>query len=140
MRPVLKLADGTLIVGDFTSMNVPMLAVTEFPVATIRWVKLDPMRVVTVSSPGNANNEIWVLTPDLSKVDEVGFADLMPASGHGTGGYIQLGSIEVGPPSASRRRDGQREVGSSNPCATTGRQNSRLPPLSYRHAAAFVRF
>ena len=95
VRPVLKLADGTLLVGDFTSMNVPMLAITEFPVATIRWVKLDPMRVVTVSSPGNANNEIWALTPDLSKVDEVGFADLMPASGHGTGGYIQLGSIEV---------------------------------------------
>jgi hypothetical protein len=31
----------------------------------------------------------------LSKVDEVGFADLMPSSGHGTGGYIQLGQIEV---------------------------------------------
>ena len=58
-------------------------------------VKLDPMRVVTVSSPGNSNNEIWVQNPDLSKVDEVGFADLMPASGQGTGGYIQLGTIEV---------------------------------------------
>ena len=95
VRPVVKLADGTLMVGDFTSMNVPMLASTEFPIATIRWVKLDPMRVVTVSSPGNSNNEIWVQNPDLSKVDEVGFADLMPASGHGTGGYIQLGPIEV---------------------------------------------
>ena len=95
VRPVLKLADGTLMVGDFASMNVPMLASTEFPIATIRWVKLDPMRVVTVSSPGNSNNEIWVQNPDLSKVSEVGFADLMPASGHGTGGYIQLGTIEV---------------------------------------------
>jgi len=28
VRPVLKLADGTLIVGDFTSMNVPMLPAT----------------------------------------------------------------------------------------------------------------
>jgi hypothetical protein len=28
-------------------------------------------------------------------VDEVGFVDLMPSSGHGTGGYIQLGQIEV---------------------------------------------
>jgi hypothetical protein len=92
---VLKLADGTLLVGDLASANVPMLAMTEFPVATIRWVKLDPARVVTVSSPGNANNEIWALNPDLSKVDEVGFADLMPASGHGTGGYIHVGTIEV---------------------------------------------
>jgi len=32
---------------------------------------------------------------DLSKVDAVGFADLMPGSGHGTGGYIHLGTIEV---------------------------------------------
>lgn len=95
VRPVLKLADGTLMVGDYSSMNVPMLASTEFPIATIRWVKLDPMRVVTVSSPGNSNNEIWVQNPDLSKVAEVGFADLMPASGHGTGGYIHLGTIEV---------------------------------------------
>jgi len=95
VRPVLRLADGTLMVGDLASANVPMLALTEFPIATIRWVKLDPMRVVTVSSPGNSNNEIWVQNPDLSKVDEVGFADLMPASGHGTGGYIHVGSIEV---------------------------------------------
>jgi hypothetical protein len=95
VRPVLKLADGTLMVGDFASANVPMLALTEFPVATIKWIKLDPMRIVTLSSPGNSNNEIWVQNPDLSKVDEIGFADLMPASGHGTGGYIHVGSIEV---------------------------------------------
>ena len=95
VRPVLKLADGTLLVGDFASANVPMLAMTEFPIASMKWVKLDPMRVVTLASPGNTNNEIWLQNPDLSKVDEVGFADLMPASGHGTGGYIHVGSIEV---------------------------------------------
>ena len=95
VRPVLKLADGTMMVGDFASANVPMLAMTEFPLATIKWVKLDPMRVVTLGSPGNSNNEVWVQNPDLSKVDEVGFADLMPASGHGAGGYIHVGSIEV---------------------------------------------
>jgi hypothetical protein len=102
VRPVLKLADGTLMVGNFSSENVPMLALTEFPIATIKWIKLDPMRVVTVSSPGNSNNEIWVQNPDLSKVDEVGFADLMPASGHGTGGYIHVGSIEVWGKSVAR--------------------------------------
>jgi hypothetical protein len=31
----------------------------------------------------------------LKKVDAVGFADLMPGSGHGSGGYINLGRIEV---------------------------------------------
>lgn len=95
VRPVLKLADGTLLVGDFSSSNVPMLAMTEFPLATVRWVTLDADRVVTVNSPGNSNNEIWFQNADLSKVDEVGFADLMPASGHGAGGYIHVGSIEV---------------------------------------------
>jgi hypothetical protein len=95
VRPVVKLADGTLLVGNVASANVPMLAMSEIPVSSIRWVKLDPARAVTLSSPGNVNNEIWAQNPDLSKVDEVGFADLMPGSGHGTGGYIHLGTIEV---------------------------------------------
>ena len=63
-----------------------------------RGIKLDPDRVVTVNmgaATANPNNEIWVPNPDLSKVEEIGFADLMPGSGHGTGGYIQLGRIEV---------------------------------------------
>ncbi len=93
VRPVVKLTDGGMFVGDVASQNVAMMLVSEFPVATVRWVKLDPMRVVTLGSPG-PNNQIWV-TPDLSKVDEVGFADLMPGSGHGTGGWVHVGSIEV---------------------------------------------
>jgi hypothetical protein len=28
-------------------------------------------------------------------VDEVGFADLMPGSGHGPGGWVDVASIEV---------------------------------------------
>jgi len=94
VRPVVKLADGTLLVGDHTDASVPMFAVREFALADVRWVKLDPNRVVTLGLNGPAN-QIWVNNPDLSKVDEVGFADLMPGSGHGTGGYIHLGTIEV---------------------------------------------
>lgn len=94
VRPVIKLADGTLLVGDHTDTSVPMFAVREFSLADVRWVKLDPNRVVTLGFNGPAN-QIWVNNPDLSKVDEVGFADLMPGSGHGTGGYIHLGTIEV---------------------------------------------
>jgi len=93
VRPVIKLADGSMFVGDVSSENVAMMAVSEFPVGTVRWVKLDPMRVVTLGSPGSFN-QIWA-APDLSKVDEVGFADLMPGSGHGTGGWVHVGSIEV---------------------------------------------
>jgi hypothetical protein len=29
------------------------------------------------------------------KVDEVGFADLIPGSGHGAGGYVNVASFEV---------------------------------------------
>jgi hypothetical protein len=34
-------------------------------------------------------------TPDLSRVDEIGFADLSPGSGHGWGGFVNVGRIEV---------------------------------------------
>ena len=98
VRPVVKLADGTMLVGDLAFSSVPKLTVSEFSLTDVRWIKLDPQRVVTVNMgklTSNPNNEIWAPNPDLSKVDEFGFADLMPGSGHGTGGYIQLGNIEV---------------------------------------------
>ena len=99
VRPVVKLADGTLLVGNHADASVPMLISREFALSDVRWIRLDPMRVVTVNggrgAGANPNNEIWVNNPDLSKVDEVGFADLMSGSGHGTGGYIHLGTIEV---------------------------------------------
>jgi hypothetical protein len=50
-------------------------------------MKLDIARIVAV---GN-----WIDHPDLSKVDEVGFADLIPGSGHGPGGYVNVARIEV---------------------------------------------
>jgi hypothetical protein len=98
VRPVVKLANGTLLVGDLAFSSVPKRTLSEFSLANVRWTKLDPERVVTINSgrvAANPNNEIWAPNPDLSKVDEVGFADLMPGSGHGTGGYIELGPIEV---------------------------------------------
>ena len=36
-----------------------------------------------------------VKDPDLSKVDEIGFTDLIPGSGHGPGGWSDVGKIEV---------------------------------------------
>jgi hypothetical protein len=98
VRPVVKLANGTMMVGDLAFESVPKLTLSEFSLTSIRWIKLDPERVVTVNSgpaAANPNNTIWVPNPDLSKVEEIGFVDLMPGSGHGTGGYIQLGKIEV---------------------------------------------
>jgi len=95
VRPVVKLANGTLLVGDAAFSSIPKLMVNEFSPVDVRWIKLDPDRIVTLNSGPNPNSEIWVPNPDLSKVDEIGFADLMPGSGHGTGGWVQLGNVEV---------------------------------------------
>ena len=59
-------------------------------------MKLAADRVVTIGRygpVGEASN--WADPPDLSKVDEVGFVDLMPGSGHGSGGWINVAAIEV---------------------------------------------
>jgi hypothetical protein len=87
VRPVVKLADGTWLVGDHTTGPSVDFNVADVSIADVRWMKLDIARVVAI---GN-----WVEHPDLSKVDEVGFADLMPGSGHGAGGYVNVGRIEV---------------------------------------------
>ena len=87
VRPIVKLADGTWLVGDHTDASMLDWLVGEFSIASLRWLKLDPERLVTT---GN-----FIDKPDLSKVDEVGFVDLIPASGHGPGGWSDVAQIEV---------------------------------------------
>src|SRR5690349_3876381 len=91
VRPVVKLADGNWFVGDYgegaSSANSTLFLESEFAVSSVRWLPLDISRVVTVG-------QAWA-QPDLSKVDEIGFADLVPGSGHGWGGFVNLGRIEV---------------------------------------------
>ena len=96
VRPVLKLADGTYLVGDHTDAWVDAFDwyASEILIASVRWRRLDPEKVVTiVGSPANAVG--WVEKPDLSRVDEVGFVDLMPGSSHGNGGFSDVAWIEV---------------------------------------------
>ena len=57
----------------------------------LRWRRLDPEKVVTMTGAQAG----WVINPDLSKVDEIGFVDLMPGSGHGNGGWSDLAWMEV---------------------------------------------
>jgi hypothetical protein len=87
IRPIVKLADGTWLVGDRTDGTTRDWLVTEFNVADVHWLKLDIERVVTT---GNI-----VERPDLSKVDEIGFVDLMPGSGHGAGGWSDVAQVDV---------------------------------------------
>jgi len=87
IRPVVKLADGTWLIGDHTDANTFDYQESEFYLAQVRWLKLDMPKVQT---KGTLLDKV-----DLSKVDAVGFADLTPGSGHGTGGYSDVGWIEV---------------------------------------------
>jgi len=99
VRPVIKLADGTWLVGDHADGDgtTENFVQTEFSVSSVRWLKLDINTVTTVHADRSTRPEIgrWVEKPDLSKVDEIGFADLMPGSGHGWGGFVNVGRIDV---------------------------------------------
>ncbi len=87
VRPIVKLADGTWWVGDQeTGTNRDWLE-SELSYADLRWLKLDIKRMVTVGTLQD--------TVDLTKVDEIGFADLEPGSGHGPGGWSDVAQIEV---------------------------------------------
>jgi hypothetical protein len=99
VRPIVKLADGTWLVGDHADGSTADWIEDEFSVADVHWLKLDVEKVVT---KGN-----FVEKPDLSKVDEVGFADLMAGSGHGPGGWSDVARIEVYGKTVKRDGGGQ---------------------------------
>jgi hypothetical protein len=87
VRPILKLADGTWLVGDHEDGSTVDWLISEFSLSDVRWLRLD---IANVFTKGN-----FVEKPDLTKVDEIGFVDLMPGSGHGPGGWVDVAAIEV---------------------------------------------
>jgi hypothetical protein len=93
LRPIIKLADGTWLVGDYAEPPSSDYRVTEFSFADVRWLLLNIDYVVTAKSTN------WVAAPDLSKVDEIGFTDLMPGSpdnnGHGAASTSRVDWIEI---------------------------------------------
>jgi hypothetical protein len=97
LHPVVKLADGTLLVSSqrFESPQRRMtgsegytgsFVVSEVTFGEHRWFELDPDKVVV---------KLEVPNPDLSHVDELGFVDLMPGGGHGAAGCSNVSWIEV---------------------------------------------
>ena len=91
VRPVVKLADGNYFVGDSgdgaQSANSQLFLESEVAIANVRWLPLEISRVVTRGDK--------FAQPDLTRVDEIGFADLHPGSGHGWGGFVNVSRIEV---------------------------------------------
>jgi hypothetical protein len=89
LRPVLKLADGTYLVGDHTEVFSNDWRENEFAIADVRWRGLETDRV------NEARDGKWKDNVDLSKVEEIGFTDLSAGTGHGAGGSSRVDWIEV---------------------------------------------
>jgi hypothetical protein len=86
VRPLIKLADGTLLIGDQAEGSVADYHQYTISFSECRWLRLDPVRGVTLGT--------WVPSPDLSLVDEVGYFDVIPGSGAHTDGL----PVEKQPP------------------------------------------
>jgi hypothetical protein len=84
LRIVLKLADGTWLVSDKYDDASGDWREREFNFSDIRWRRLE---IKTVTEGG------WEPAPDLSKVDEIGFTDLM--AGGGSAACSRVDWIEV---------------------------------------------
>jgi len=92
VRPLIKTADGTMYVGDIGDGYAIDWHTSEYNLTNVRWRKIDPKTMVNLTSVGGGG---WVTNLDLTRVDEIGFVDLMPGGGHGNGGWADLAWIEV---------------------------------------------
>jgi hypothetical protein len=86
LHPVVRLADGRLIVGDRGITTHGEFLTVEIAFAGMRWYALDPLKVVVLTEVAN---------PDLRRVDEVGVAMLAPGGGHGIAGSANLSTVEL---------------------------------------------
>jgi len=86
LNPVVRMADGRLIVGDRTINTHGEFLSTEIAFTGMRWYVLDPAKVIVGTE---------VLNADLRRVDEVGLAMLIPGGGHGIAGSANLSNVEL---------------------------------------------
>ena len=86
LHPVVRLADGGLIVGDRGITTHGEFLSVEIAFSGMRWYALDPVKVVVLTE---------VIDPDLRRVDEVGLAMLSPGGGHGIAGSANLSAVEL---------------------------------------------
>ena len=86
LYPVLKLANGALVVGSRGITTNDEFVQVEIAFTGMKWYALDPQKVVVM---------LEVKDPDLSKVDEVGLASLAPGGGHGVAGSANFSTVEL---------------------------------------------
>ena len=113
VRPIIKLVDGSLLIGDQAEGSVADYHQYTISFSEVRWLRLDPVRGVTLGT--------WVENPDLSRVDEVGYFDVIPGSGAHTaeglpvekqppppvGGWIAVTKFELWGAPVTRTTSGQ---------------------------------
>jgi hypothetical protein len=80
LHPIVKLADGTWLVGDHATAYSTDWVESEIQLADVRW---QPLNIETVIE---GKGDKWVDNPNLSRVEEIGFTDLMRGGGHGAPG------------------------------------------------------
>ena len=86
LYPVVRPAGGALIVGDRGINTAGEFLTVEVAFSGMRWYGLDPAKVIVLTE---------VVRPDLSRVDEVGLAMLMPGGGHGIAGSANLSNVDL---------------------------------------------
>jgi hypothetical protein len=86
LHPVVRLADGRLIVGDRGISTHGEFLTVEIAFSGMRWYGLDPERIVVRTE---------VTNPNLQRVDEVGLATLSPGGGHGITASANLSTVEM---------------------------------------------
>jgi len=89
LHPIIKLADGTWLIGDKAASLSTNWVESEIQMVDVRWRNLDIQNVV------EGRDGYWVDYPDLSRVEEIGFTDLMRGAGHGSGGGSRIDWIVV---------------------------------------------
>ncbi len=95
VRPIVKLASGRWLVGEYAEGWTPDWHEAEFWPAWIRWRQLDIEHVVEAPTGNAYENGRWEPNPDLSNVEEFGVTDMMAGSGHGQGGWSRIDWVEV---------------------------------------------
>jgi hypothetical protein len=86
LHPVVKLPDGTLLAGSLSISTDGDFLENEVSFNNQHWFKLDPEKLVTT---------VDVKNPDLTRVDEIGFVDLMPGGGKGVAGWVNVSVVEL---------------------------------------------
>jgi len=88
LHPIVKLADGTWLVGDHATGFSSDWVESEIQLADVRWQLLNIEDVI------EGRGYKWIDNPNLSRVEEIGFTDLMRGGGHGASGS-RIDWIEV---------------------------------------------